>query len=92
MTSARIFQQRRSMNHVSLRSRRQDQALRLGTIVGEGMELGVQAALGATHGLGGLSACGVGPVTMHLDVRGIHHDQPATGMPGKLLHDLIPQP
>ena len=80
------------MNYISLRSRRQDQALRLGTIVGERMELGVQAALGATHGLSGLPACGVGPVTMHLDVRGIHHDQPTPGMPGELLHDLIPQP
>ena len=69
------------MNHVSLRSRRQDQALRLGTIVGEGMELGVQAALGATHGLGGLSTCGVGPVTVHLEVRGIHHDQPSSKQP-----------
>lgn len=80
------------MNHISLGSRRQDQRLRLGTIVDECVELGVESALGATDDLSGLPACWIGPVTGHFDVRGIHRDQPTTGMPRALLHDLIPQP
>ena len=75
------------MGDISLLPGGEGERLRPGAIITQRVELGVQASLGAAHGLRGLTAGWIGPVAMHLDVHGIAHQQPVTRAPLEPFHD-----